>query len=94
MPTPGSCKQGFVWRQVDPRDHVCVTAQERQQIDDENAAAAQHTVSRGAVRVATPQACLNGYVWRQAVPSDYVCVTPQARAAVQGDNAAAPSRTN
>ena len=93
-PPPGTCKQGFVWRQVDPGDHVCVTPQSRQQVVNDNAAAPQRTVARGAVHLVTPQDCLAGYVWRKAVASDYVCVTPQARAAAQADNAAAPSRTN
>jgi len=93
LPPPGTCKQGFVWRQVDPRDHVCVTAQTRKQVLDDNAAAPQHTIARGAVHLATPQDCLAGYVWRQAVASDYVCVTPQTRSATQADNAAAAMRT-
>jgi hypothetical protein len=94
LPKPGTCKQGFVWRQVNPQDHVCVTAQERQQVANDTAAAAAHTVPRGAVRLTTPQPCLKGYVWRQAASSDYVCVTPQSRAAAQADNAAAAARTN
>lgn len=93
LPPPGTCKQGFVWRQVDPRDHVCVTTQTRQQVLNDNAAAAQFTVPRGAVHLATPQDCLAGYVWRQAVASDHVCVTPQTRSDTQADNAAAAMRT-
>ena len=98
VPTPrgsssGSCKPGYVWRMVDPDDHVCVTAQTRQQIADENTAASQYTVVR-AVHAATAPSCVPGYVWRQADKTDFVCVTPQARAAAQADNAAAASRTN
>ena len=38
---PDTCKQGYVWREAFPNDHVCVTPQTRQQTQDDNSQAAQ-----------------------------------------------------
>jgi len=84
---PGSCKPGFVWRQADATDHVCVTAQTRQLVANENAMASRLTVSGS-------NQCVSGYVWRQADKTDFVCVTPAVRASTAADNAAAASHTN
>ena len=93
LAAPGSCKPGYVWRQADGRDHVCVTAQTRQQVADDNAAAREHGYLPDLIKH-TPGACFQGYVWRQADAADYVCVTPQTRDQAASDNAAAASRTN
>jgi hypothetical protein len=36
--SPDSCKQGWVWREADVSDHVCVTPQTRAQTAADNAA--------------------------------------------------------
>jgi len=66
-PAKGTCKPGYVWREANPEDHVCVTPQQRQQVVNDNAAASQHTESGGRVKIpgTPPAACLQGYVWRQ-----------------------------
>ena len=92
-PTPGTCKAGYVWRQANARDHVCVTAQTRQQVADDNAAASKHGYLPDLIKH-MPGACYPGYVWRQAYAADYVCVTPQTRDQAASDNAAAASHTN
>lgn len=80
-----SCKQGFVWREAVPSDHVCITPQMRNQVRADNASAA-------ARRLAGADSCQQGFVWREAVPTDHVCVTPQTRAAVADDNRHAAER--
>ena len=77
-----SCRTGFVWREANAGDHVCVTPQIRAQISASNAAAPGHTQPGSDV-------CLAGYVWREADAGDRVCVTPQFRAQVRQDNALA-----
>lgn len=36
---PDTCKQGFVWRDAVPGDHICVTPERRQKVADDNALA-------------------------------------------------------
>jgi hypothetical protein len=38
---PDDCKQGFVWREARPEDHVCVSPQERDVVRQENATAGE-----------------------------------------------------
>jgi hypothetical protein len=73
-----ACTQGFVWRQADADDHVCVTPQARDQAAADNLSAAQRRTPTGQ--------CVSGYVWRQANPEDHVCVTAQTRAQTAQDN--------
>jgi len=81
-----NCKPGFVWRQANAQDHVCVTPQMRTQIMADNKMSPLHTAANGM--------CVRGYVWRQANAQDHVCVVPQTHTATAADNAASPSRTN
>src|SRR6516164_288550 len=78
----GACIQGFVWREADPTDHVCVTPQTRAQTAADNAAPG---------RMNPKGMCIQGFVWREADPTDHVCVTPQTRAQAAADNSAAAS---
>ncbi len=39
-----TCRQGFVWREASPTDHVCVTPQIRAQAAYDNSQALSHTV--------------------------------------------------
>jgi len=74
-----ACVQGYVWREALHGDHVCVTAQTRQQAWNDNAQA-------DARRLPGSDTCKQGYVWREATRSDHVCVTPATRADTWRDN--------
>jgi len=85
---PDTCKQGYVWREARPSDHVCVTPQRRAKAKQENAPAAMRINPLGAFG---PKTCKVGFVWREAYPSDKVCVTPMRRAQVKKENIDGPS---
>ncbi|NOT18516.1 MAG: hypothetical protein HOP20_10710 [Sulfuriferula sp.] len=86
---PDTCKQGYVWREAYPNDHVCVTPVSREQAKADNA--------QRQARMASPHAksdndsCVMGYVWREAIPSDHVCVTGDIRERTKQENAEAAS---
>ena len=85
---PDTCKQGFVWREAHPQDHVCVTAQSRTLVAQENANAGLYVDPNGNYG---PNSCKQGYVWREAYQGDVVCVTPQRRNQVKQENLDADS---
>jgi hypothetical protein len=87
---PDTCKQGFVWREAQPTDHVCVTPDIRTQTADENNLADQRRDPNGGAY--GPDTCLVGFVWREAFADDHVCVPPESRDQAHADNAAATSR--
>lgn len=87
---PDTCKQGYVWREATPEDHVCVVPETRAQARRDNAQA-RYRVSRVS-QASGPGTCRTGYVWREATADDLVCVTPAIRAQARADNAAAGSR--
>jgi len=81
---PGTCAQGFVWREATPADHVCVTPQVRQATHDDNTeAVARRSPTGGPFG---PDTCRSGFVWREAFSGDHVCVTPQTRQQAAEDN--------
>ncbi len=81
---PDTCKQGFVWREAVPNDHVCVTPQTREQARADNAIGAERREPNGGAY--GPDTCKQGFVWREATSSDHVCVTPQVRTNTAEDN--------
>ena len=87
---PDTCKQGFVWREAIPSDHVCVTPQVRAQTAADNQMAPARRSPFGGPY--GPDTCLQGYVWRDAFANDHVCVTGQTRAEAAADNAQAAGR--
>ncbi len=87
---PDTCKQGYVWREARPSDHVCVTSAVRSQTAQENQLAASRRSPNGGAY--GPATCQQGYVWREAFAGDHVCVVPQSRSAASADNAAAAAR--
>jgi hypothetical protein len=87
---PDTCKNGFVWREARPSDHVCVTPTNRQTTWDENALADSRREPNGGPY--GPNTCKQGYVWRGAFDGDVVCVTPDRRTQAEADNAAAAER--
>ncbi|WP_138503879.1 hypothetical protein [Nostoc sp. PA-18-2419] len=87
---PDTCRQGYVWREAVPNDHVCVTPRTRSQAAKDNSQVANRIQPGGGPYGSFT--CRQGYVWREAVPNDYVCVTPQTRSQVAKDNKQANNR--
>ncbi|MGV3650417.1 MAG: hypothetical protein ACO1OK_03260, partial [Devosia sp.] len=85
---PDTCRDGYVWRDAAPGDHVCVTPNSRAIAADENSAARSRIDPRGAYG---PNTCIPGFVWREAFGGDVVCVTPDRRAQVREENRQGPS---
>jgi hypothetical protein len=84
------CRQGYVWREAFPGDHVCVTPATRAQAAYDNSqASARIEPGGGAYGLNT---CLQGYVWREARPSVLVCVRPETRDQAAYDNSQAKNR--
>jgi hypothetical protein len=89
---PDTCLNGWVWREVVPTDHVCVTTDERRQVALDNAQAAARRNPAGGPY--GPDTCFSPFVWREAIPGDHVCVVTQERARARYDNLNANSRRN
>ena len=87
---PGTCLQGFVWREASPTDHVCVSPGVRDQTARQNGLAAQNREPNGGAYGA--DTCKQGLVWRDAFAGDHVCVLPPDRDAAANDNAATKYR--
>lgn len=85
------CKSGYVWRDAQDGDGVCVTPAERAEAKAQNANAANNRRSGGGAY--GPNTCRDGYVWREAFAGDVVCVTPQERANAKKQNAKGPGHT-
>jgi hypothetical protein len=81
---PDQCRDGFVWREAFPGDHVCVRPHIRSEAAADNAAAPNRIYGNGY--------CVNGYVWRESYPGDHVCVPPEVRARAARDNDRAVGR--
>jgi hypothetical protein len=84
------CRQGFVWREAYPDDHVCVTPGIRAQTAQDNRQAASRRSPTD--RAYGPDTCRQGFVWREVRPDDHTCVTPETRAQVAEDNRDAANR--
>jgi hypothetical protein len=84
------CLQGYVWREANSSDRVCVTPATRTQTRNDNAQAA----SRRTNGAYGPNTCIQGFVWREAFPGDQVCVTGEVRSQARADNQAAAERGN
>jgi hypothetical protein len=84
-----TCASGYVWREADSSEYVCVSGVTRAQTAADNAAAASRVNPTGPYG---PHTCIVGYVWREAFLGDYVCVTGATRAQAAADNAAAAAR--
>jgi hypothetical protein len=85
---PDTCKQGYVWRDAIPGDHVCVTGDSRTTAANENAIAGSRVDPGGAYG---PNSCVSGFVWREAYAGDVVCVTGARRSEVKQENIDGPS---
>ena len=82
---PGQCKAGFVWRDANDHDHVCVTGPSRSRTAQDNAAGPSHK------ELGSDQ-CKFGWVWREATRDDHVCVTGTVRNQTKVETSAAASR--
>lgn len=87
---PDTCIQGYVWRDAQPGDNVCVALGTRDATAQQNANAAQNREPNGGAY--GPNTCKPGFVWREAFGGDQVCVAPAVRDQASNDNAAAQSR--
>lgn len=83
-----TCKQGFVWREANGSDHVCVTPQRRAKAAKENQTANWRVNPNGPYG---PNSCKQGFVWREVNVDDKVCVTPMRRAQVKQENLDGPA---
>jgi hypothetical protein len=83
---PDTCRTGYVWREAQPYDRVCVRPASRTTVQQENLVAFTRIDPAGAYG---PFSCVAGFVWREAFPGDAVCVTPARRATVARENAQA-----
>lgn len=93
---PNTCKSGFVWREADNSDYVCVTGATRTAAKNDNLA---HPTRVEPICKTSPSSCgyganqcKVGFVWRDAFPGDQICVLASVRDAAKADNAAAFSR--
>ncbi len=86
------CLQGYVWREANASDHVCVTGAIRSQTRYDNSQADARRQPGGGPF--GPDTCKQGYVWREAYSGDHVCVTPQTRTQAADDNKHAAERHN
>jgi Family of unknown function (DUF6006) len=84
------CKQGYVWREAQPTDRVCVTPAVRTQTRDQNNSAADRREPNGGAY--GPNTCKQGFVWREATKNDPVCVIPAVRDQAAEDNRQAEAR--
>lgn len=87
---PDTCRQGYVWREANADDHVCVKPSVRAQTARDNQQARYRVTPNGGAY--GPNTCRQGYVWREAYAGDVVCVTPETRAQAAYDNQRASSR--
>jgi len=87
---PDTCKNGFVFREAYPDDHVCVTPGVRQRVAQDNATARDRVQPGGGAF--GPDTCKTGWVWREARAQDHVCVSTQQRTQAANDNRLAYSR--
>jgi len=85
---PDTCKNGYVWRDAIPGDHVCVRPNRRSTAAHENAIAGSRVDPAGAYG---PNTCKPGFVWREAYAGDVVCVSSSRRSQVRQENTAGPS---
>jgi hypothetical protein len=89
---PDTCRQGYVWREANADDHVCVRPSVRSQAARDNQQARYRVEPYGGAY--GPNTCRQGYVWREAFSGDVVCVTPQTRSQAARDNQQAPYRVS
>jgi hypothetical protein len=85
-----TCNQGYVWREAQPNDRVCVTPAVRTQTRNENNSAADRREPNGGAY--GPNTCKQGFVWREATKNDPVCVIPAVRDQAAEDNRQAEAR--
>jgi hypothetical protein len=85
-----TCNQGYVWREAQPNDRVCVTPAVRTQTRDENNSAADRREPNGGAY--GPNTCKQGFVWRDATANDPICVIPAVRTQAAEDNRRAGER--
>ena len=86
------CLVGYVWREANATDKVCVSGVTRQATWTDNAQTSQRRNPAGGAY--GPDTCKQGFVWREAFTGDHVCVLPATRAQARLDNTQAANRQN
>ncbi|BAP54756.1 hypothetical protein THII_0459 [Thioploca ingrica] len=86
------CVMGYVWREANTIDKVCVTPTIRTQTREENRLAASRRSPTGGPY--GPDTCKPSFVWREAFSGDHVCVPPASRTQARQDNGEDPNRRN
>ena len=81
----GQCKPGFVWRDANDTDHVCVPGPSRDRVMRENQEAASRTEPNS-------ETCKFGFVWRDGNKSDHACVTGTSRTLAASETRTAAGR--
>ncbi len=87
---PNTCKQGYVWREADDSDYVCVSPATRAHTQQDNAQTSARRQPGGGLY--GPDTCRQGFVWRDAFLNDHVCVTVSTRSQAAYDNNQAQNR--
>jgi hypothetical protein len=82
-----TCKSGFVWRDARNGDTICVTTDDRDVAQRQNANGPNNRATGAGAT------CRSGYVWREAWAGDTVCVTPTERDQAGAQNAANAQHT-
>jgi len=85
------CTVGYIQRNAVKGDEVCVTPEDQDEAQKQNANAANNRRLGGGAY--GPNTCRDGYVWREAYQGDVVCVTPYERAKAKRQNAQSPRYT-
>lgn len=102
-PEPGTCRDGFVWRQASASDRICAPPASRERVAAENAQDAANRDPFCAPNPFSPDGCMwfpslgtckSGFVPRNALPNDGICVTPAARDEAWHENTLAAGRTH
>jgi len=81
----GQCKLGYVWRDANDKDHVCVPGSSRDRVAQENAEAPSR-------KEPSSDNCKFGWVWREANKEDHACVTGHSRSTAAAERRVAVSR--
>ena len=84
------CLQGYVWREANPTDKVCVVPPRRSEVRTENQQAASRRQPGGGPY--GPDTCKQGSVWREAFTGDHVCVPVASRTKARQENESASDR--
>ncbi len=73
------CQNGFVWRDIQGNDQVCVTGDEFNTARRQEREHPMFIEPDPALRFFGPNTCIQGWVWRDGITNDQICVTGPER---------------